>query len=432
MLRVLVTLPLLLITASALAQSEAPGPASQPAAAPAPASQPARAPEPAADAAKSSACPVAEMARKDAAAQEAPGSAVAPLAGDAEGPERSTWALDLDTRVQLLRRGPFTLNMGGLIQVQGAFYVGDEAAIQFHDPADSEGFRIRRARFGFSGQLLADIGYYLAVDLKDAVTAAMGGSVGNEVLDAMITWNRYSVIQIAAGVDRVPFSTFALLSSSELALIERPLMVTLLAPDRRVGLRVSGQLGALDYAAGLFNGSEGVTSGNRLAGIAAGVRADYHVLGRHVGFVPRDLGLAIGAGYVYENGLAVNSHRAAVGLQAEGYRARLTGELLWFRSSPDEVPAGEPDAGVVTRWGAAGELSLFVWREHVELAGRYERFHDNERLVEFGRQQLISAGMNIYFCRHRFKLQANYVRRWELTGPDVQNDIAFAQLQAKF
>ena len=44
----------------------------------------------------------------------------------------------------------------------------------FNDPADAEGFRIRRARLGFSGRLFQDFSYYLAIDLKDAVEVATG------------------------------------------------------------------------------------------------------------------------------------------------------------------------------------------------------------------------------------------------------------------
>ncbi len=355
------------------------------------------------------------------------------VADPSDGERRGgAWSRDMDTRIRLVRRGAFTLHMGAMIQVQGAFYAGADAARQFEDPTDNEGFLLRRARFGFSGQLLPDVAFYLAVDMKDTVAAASGGDIGNELLDATITWNRYSIVQISAGVDRVPFSAFALQSSSKLVVIERPLMVRLLDLDRRVGVRVSGELGSLDYAVGVFNGSAGVTSGNRLAGLAAAARLGYHILGRRTSFVPREPGIYFGGAYVYDNGPVVNSDRIAVGLELVGFRTKLTSELLWQRSNPDAVPAGAPDAGAVTRWGVAGELSVFVWRQYVQLAGRYEYFRDNEQLIEFGRQQLISAGLNIYLCRNRFKLQANYIRRDELTGPELSNDIAFAQVQAAF
>ena len=121
---------------------------------------------------------------------------------------------DLVTRMEVFRRDTFSLQLGGMIQVQAAFYAGDEAALEFDDPADTEGFRIRRARFGLGGTLIKDWAYYLAVDLKDAVVAAQGGDQGNEILDARIEWRRFEFASVSAGVDKVPFSSFALQSSS--------------------------------------------------------------------------------------------------------------------------------------------------------------------------------------------------------------------------
>ena len=49
-----------------------------------------------------------------------------------------------------------------------------------------------------------------------------------------------------------------------------------------------------------------------------------------------------------------------------------------------------------------------------------------------GKQQLFTAGLNAYFYRDHLKAQVNYVRRHELSGPQVPNDIGFVQLQAAF
>jgi len=339
---------------------------------------------------------------------------------------------DLVPRIELVRRGPFSLFMGGLIQVQGAFYAGDQVARQFGDPLDTEGFRVRRARLAFSGDLLPHFGYYFALDLKDAVGASAGGDAGNELLDATITWRRFTWLQLSAGVDRVPFSTFAMMSSSRLELTERPLSVGLLMPDRRVGISASGKLAQLRYAVGVHNGSDGVTSGNRLAGLAASARVGFLLFDREPELVPRDLQLYLGAAYMFDDQEAVSLHRASGSLQLSGFRVRLTGEFLWEHSSPDEQPVGIIDAGEVNRWAAIGELSGFVWRDLLQLSMRYEYFNDNEDLPTFGKQQLLSVGVNVYLHAHNLKLQLNYLRRDELDGPEIENDIALAQLQAMF
>lgn len=340
---------------------------------------------------------------------------------------------DLAARIELFRRGDFTLSMGGLIQVQGAFYTGDQMARQFGDPIDKAGFRVRRTRLGFSGRLVKDFSYYIAVDLKDAVGISSGnGDPGNEILDARILWDRFSWLNISAGVDRVPFSTFSLQSSARLALIERPLATFLLAPDRRVGLSFLGSLGPLHYALGVYNGSEGVTTGNQLGGIALAARVGISIFDHPTRFVPDKMQVSLNAAFMYDNQAAVDILRAAGSLEVSGFRTKLTGEFIWLRSTPDEQPAGTPDAGEVSRWSAIGELSVFVWRDIFQLAARYEYFRDNDKLPTFGKQQLYGGGLNVYFYRHRLKLQIDYLRRDELEGPEVANDIGFAQLQAMF
>ncbi len=340
---------------------------------------------------------------------------------------------DLGAGVELVRRGPFSLFIGGLLQVQGAFYAGNQVSREYGDPLDKAGFRIRRARLSFSGRLAKDFSYYLAMDLKDAAGLhGLGGDPGNEILDARILWDRYRWLNISAGIDRVPFSTFSLHSSARLPLIERPLATELLAPDRRVGITVMGCLGPLNWATGVYNGSEGMTSGNRFAGVAIAARVSASLFQQPRSFVPQKPQVTVSGAFMYDNQAAVDLLRAAGSLEVSGFRTKLTGEFLWSRSTPDDQPAGLIDTGEVTRWAAIGEASVFIWSEYLQLAVRYEYFQDNVDLPTFGKQQLISGGLNAYLYHHRLKLQVDYVRRDELEGPEVQNDIAFAQIQAMF
>jgi phosphate-selective porin len=340
---------------------------------------------------------------------------------------------DLDLKQEVIHRRRFTLAIGGMVQVQGAFYVGDEASISgAKDPADTEGFRIRRARFGLGGTIMRDFGYYLAVDLKDTIVAALGGDRGSEILDAKIEWTRFPWAHISAGMTKAPFSTFALQSSSRLTLIERPLMTSFLAPDRRVGLDVEGKWRFFRWAAGVYNGSEGMTSGNKLAGVAGVVRLAYSLFDRPEGFAPGPFNLTLAGAYNVDNTPSVLHHRVSGSLATSYWRLRLLGEFIWQSSTPHDAPGGTPEAGAVRRWGTAVELSGFVWRELFQLAVRYEYLKDNESLDTFGKQHLITAGANVYLYRDHIKLQVNYIHRDELAGPKVANDIGFAQLQAMF
>jgi hypothetical protein len=357
-------------------------------------------------------------------------------AGDSSTPSQSVGERDVIPTVEILRRENFSLYMGMLLQTQIAFYVGSQSAIQFDDPADQEGFRVRRARFGFSGRVLKDITYYIAIDLKDTVLAAFGGDKGPEILDASVVWDRFRAFRITVGLDKIPLSVYQLMSSSHLELIERPLYTNLLAPSRRVGATASGSIdigpGQLRYAAGMYNGSEGVTSGNRLAGISAVGSLQYDIFRPAASFVPKSFGVSVGGAYMFDDGTAVKAHRASGNLQVQGAGVRLVAELLYEKSNPKDVPSTDPVAGEVVRKGVAADLSVFLWRPYLQFAFRYEYFFDNDALPTFGQQRLLSGGLNVYFYGDRFKLQINYIHRDEVSGPVVENDIFFAQLQVSF
>ena len=366
-----------------------------------------------------------------------PAEAVAAVPHEAERvaqPSRAGGMLeeDLDVDKVVLRRGGFRLAVGALLQVQGAFYVGDGSSMAEKDPAETEGFRIRRARFGLAGDLFHDVGYYLAVDLKDTVAAALGGDHGTEILDAKIEWHRFPWARVSAGLSKVPLSAFELQSSARLLMIERPLVVRWLSPEYRVGLTVEGSWRRLQYGVGFYNGSEGITSGNRLAGLAGAFRVQYTLFDRPAAFVPCCFNITVGGAYMIDDGPTVLLHRAAGSLGLRFPRGALLAELLWQSSKPHDAPAAEPDAGAVRRWGVAGEAGVFVFRDILQLAARYEYFRDSDLLETFGKQQLISGGLNAYLYRDHLKLQVSYTRRDELSGPEVPNDIGFAQLQAMF
>ena len=334
---------------------------------------------------------------------------------------------DLDTKMELFKRGPVTLHVGGVLQIQGGFYVGDEAQMRQHDSMDTEGFRVRRARIGFGGNFLRHWKYYLAADFKEVYD---GG--GNEILDAKIVWTRFSAARVSVGLDKVPFSRFAMNSSSRLTLVERPLVTQKIAPDRREGVTVLGDFAGLEYAAGFYNGSSGVTQGNKFGGMAAAASLQYHVFGKPTEFVPGKLRLAVGGGFMYNSDAGMDKLRAAGHLDLRMFRVQLLGEFLYEQGAPKEEQLGDATAGEYSRLGAAGELSVFVWRKYLQVAFRYELVKDNVDVPTYGDEQLFTGGVNLYLYEHKLKLMVNYTHRSETEGTTLDNDIAVAQLQAMF
>jgi len=286
---------------------------------------------------------------------------------------------------------------------------------------------VRRARIGFGGNFLRHWKYYLAADFKEVYD---GG--GNEILDAKIVWTRFSAARVSVGLDKVPFSRFAMNSSSRLTLVERPLVTQKIAPDRRVGVTVLGDFAGLEYAAGFYNGSSGVTQGNKFGGMAAAASLQYHVFGKPTEFVPGKLRLAVGGGFMYNSDAGMDKLRAAGHLDLRMFRVQLLGEFLYEQGAPKEEQLGDATAGEYSRLGAAGELSVFVWRKYLQVAFRYELVKDNVDVPTYGDEQLFTGGVNLYLYEHKLKLMVNYTHRSETEGTTLDNDIAVAQLQAMF
>jgi len=342
---------------------------------------------------------------------------------------------DLETDMEVFRRGSFSLRIGGMLQVIAAPYVGDDASMKLMDPMDTEGFRIRRARLAFGGTLYRHWEFYLGIDLMDTVGAAMGwgGDHGSEILDARITWTRFPFARISAGVDKVPFSSFALNSSSRLEFMERPMTVRLIGPNRRVGVTLAGDIWRFSYALGVYNGSSGVTTGNQLAGIAGAAHVQFHVFGKPTEFVPSTPRISVGGSYMYDNTATSSVHRAAGNLDVQLFRVRLAGEFLYEAMEADQQPgATAVDSGSSSRYGAAAQLSVFIWRDLLQLAFRYEYLNDNVDLSATGTQQFFTGGANFYLLQNKLKLMINYIRRHEMDGTAWDNDIGYAQIQARF
>ncbi len=374
-----------------------------------------------------SSAPAAPAAKAAPAEHPAP-APTAPTPAPAEKPAEKVEMLedDLDARMEIFRRGPVTLNVGGVVQVQAGIHVGDEAQLEQHDAMDTEGFRVRRARLGFGGNFLRHWKYYIAADFKEAIVG------GNEILDAKIIWTRFSMARVSVGLDKVPFSRFAMNSSSRLTVAERPLIVQKIAPDRRVGITILGDVGDLEYAAGYYNGSSGVTQGNKLGGMAVAASLQYHVFGKPQEFVPGPLRLAVGGGFMFNRDAGIAKLRAAGHLDLRLYRVQLLGEFLFEAGTPEEEPLGDSTQGDYTRLGAAGELSVFIWRKYVQVALRYEMVKDNVDVATFGDEQLFTGGVNCYLFEHKLKLMLSYTHRNETDGQSIDNDIALAHLQAMF
>ncbi len=106
---------------------------------------------------------------------------------------------------------------------------------------------------------------------------APGAFVGAVVDDAYVLWRPARAAQLVLGRARVPFSKWRQYDERDIALGAVPFVVDRVAPDRRWGLLLHGDLGQLAYAAGIWEdldaleprvASGDVAEGGQLAGAA--------------------------------------------------------------------------------------------------------------------------------------------------------------------
>jgi phosphate-selective porin OprO/OprP len=142
--------------------------------------------------------------------------------------------------------GAFTLRLRGGVQYDGRFFAGDTADAQVNT------FALRRVRADLTGTLYTRYEYRLYMDFANNQV---------ELLDAYLDARFSNAVRVRAGKFKIPMGLERLQSPWVISFPERG-FPTALVPNRDAGVQVHGVLagGALEYAAGVFNG--GVDGGN--------------------------------------------------------------------------------------------------------------------------------------------------------------------------
>jgi phosphate-selective porin OprO/OprP len=137
--------------------------------------------------------------------------------------------------------GAFKLHLKGLVQLDGRFYLADEAEVLTNT------FLVRRARPILQGAVGTRFAFELTTDFGGGTTY---------LLDADAVGRVSRGLAITVGKFKPPIGVEHLQSDSALFFLERALPASL-EPNRDVGLQVGGDLarGTLHYAAGLFDGA---------------------------------------------------------------------------------------------------------------------------------------------------------------------------------
>lgn len=131
------------------------------------------------------------------------------------------------------------------------------------DPPEGASLRLRRVRVGEDFTLGRRFHVRAALDAQQAdvfgdhFEPLDGGRLTGPVraVDSFASWTPNLAIHVDAGVLRVPFSLTRQVGEADLRLPERPPFARALTPDFRAGAGVSGDLGAIAYAAAVMSAS---------------------------------------------------------------------------------------------------------------------------------------------------------------------------------
>ncbi len=272
----------------------------------------------------------------------------------------------------------------------------------------TDGFRIRRARLVFKGEILKNVNFKLQVD----------GARSPILLDAAVEISSIPYATLSFGQFKVPFSLENLTSSSALDLVNRTQTVEQLCPaqdigaaGRDIGVTVHGKFSIVEYTLGVFNGS-GI---NR-----TDMNDQKDMVGRLV-FRPFNfftLGVShyIGDQRIF-GGARVNRDRTGVDVFLSRGPAFLKGEYIFARDDQYERSG----------WYVRGAYSFIP--EKLQALINYDSY-DLGLALAGNRRDALTLGVNWYFSQ-KTKLQINYAHHRDEFS-DSSYDVLLAQFQAYF
>ena len=312
---------------------------------------------------------------------------------------------------------------------------GQDAPPAIEDGTTRPGFYLRRARVGLDAadgdwRARAIVEVTARAEVADAALDPIAGEMARgrtRATEAYFAYAPGKAFVVALGSLRVPLGLSRQIDEGDLRLPERARVITRMAPDFRMGVAVSGDLGLLQYAAGGFSAAPVFGSDFRSSGSLTVVRLATEPLGP-VGVAPHlrrsdDPWYGwwrVSAGLSGLYAALPGSNEWGAGGDAQFQRGRFcaSGELLWSRRDGAD------------RLGFTVEPGLFVIRDRLELVARAEWFDD-----QLGAQSPADGwggtlGATFFSATGRARLQAAATVRRASIDPD--HAAAWAVIRATF
>lgn len=312
------------------------------------------------------------------------------------------------------------VNVFGYLQTQYDYNMYDE-------PESNFGFN--RARIGAMGNIPYDFSYYVLLETspfkKDGPKAYL--------LDAFITYNRFSFASASVGSFKVPFGLELSTPCSGLHTINRSKVVNeLTSPDRDMGIMLLGGSDStlIKYSVALTNGS----------GLLLKDPDTYKDL---IGRVVLQPAKFLNVGASFKTGKSANTDvtlgdntykRFGGELELKLAKFLVQGEYIYGEDNGTYTVGGgcggDPQVvqGSVKR-GGMFVMALYNTPWNLQPVIKYENYN-SDMDKDNNMEQITTFGIN-YFFNEWIRLQVNYEYAAE-QAQEIKNDRLMLQLQAKF
>jgi len=301
-------------------------------------------------------------------------------------------------------------------------YLQSQYDYTFSEPGEST-FKFKRARIGVRGKVMDDFSYYFMLE-----TSPFIGSTGDAyIMDAFITYDKYTWAKISLGTYKQPFSLEVATPCHSLTTIDRSIVADqLVAPQRDFGIGLFGgnKYTKLNYAVALMNGRGlGVVDNNTNKDIIG--RATYKVT---------DF-LTLGGSFRYGYPNTNSDTRTTLGgeMALEFNNLKIQGEYIYDEGDYNRATGGGCGATPVElgeKRDGAYIMASYDTEWKVQPVLKYEYFDPNIDIEKIGYQEMMTVGFN-YFVNDKIRVQVNYQAHIE-THINVDNDMLLAQVQVRF
>lgn len=343
----------------------------------------------------------------------------------------------------------FSLQLRGRVQARAEALVPTEGA----PTTRLNQLLIRRARLSLTAKYTD--AWVMTVQLAFSALD-MEADAPNVLRDAHLTWQGLRDLNVRFGQTKVPYGKQRVVSSGNLQLVDRSIVVAELNLDRDVGLQLRsddlfGLGGRLAYALGVFGGDGRNRFGTNV-GLLYVARVQVSPFGRFDDLVEGDLErlerprLAIGLaaarnvatarqrstfGTTFRNGWTTYDHLAAdVLFKWRG--VSLISEVLWRDAEFEQLVGASSTEWARSAWGYFVQAG-FVPVPHFEVSARWGQLRPLAGTdPSLKHQRELGVGVGWYPMRHDLKLQTDFF--WLPVGErfEVGTFQLRAQLQLSF